>query len=336
MEVLIRWAGLPEHDTSWEPFDVVNVQFPHFHLEDKVRLWGGGNDKPPVRYTYVRRKHKGLLEGRMENGAESASEEKKKEADGSNCGGSLRGTRGFLRNIASACSSQSLSIHRLLQLVSLNCLPLAFCNEIHERFLGAKHKTNKEASPSAPLDQGAEILFLDNANEIGFVVFDDDGIGESVELDPSQFSSLLESKPNNYKFSSVHNWLQCRAVLDGSLDGANETICGKWRRAPLFEVQTDDWECYCSVLWDSRYADCAVPQEMETDKVLEQLKDFEKLRPRLWERRKISDHTKSNDLNVWRMEDLQPQALETGKRTMDFEGMVRIFKEVIEEDFSFA
>ncbi|XP_024024240.1 uncharacterized protein LOC21399898 isoform X2 [Morus notabilis] len=123
---------------------------------------------------------------------------------------------------------------------------------------------------------------------------DDDGIGESVELDPSQFSSLLESKPNNYKFSSVHNWLQCRAVLDGSLDGANETICGKWRRAPLFEVQTDDWECYCSVLWDSRYADCAVPQEMETDKVLEQLKDFEKLRPRLWERRKISDHTKSN------------------------------------------
>lgn len=31
-------------------------------------------------------------------------------------------------------------------------------------------------------------------------------------------------------------------------------------RAPLFEVQTDDWECFCAVLWDPAHADCAVPQ----------------------------------------------------------------------------
>ncbi|TXG57757.1 hypothetical protein EZV62_015586 [Acer yangbiense] len=32
--------------------------------------------------------------------------------------------------------------------------------------------------------------------------------------------------------------------------------------APLFEVQTDDWECFCSVHWDPTHADCAVPQGM--------------------------------------------------------------------------
>lgn len=55
LEVLIRWENLPEHEATWEPFDVVNGQFPQFHLEEKVRLWGGSNDKPPVRFTYARR-----------------------------------------------------------------------------------------------------------------------------------------------------------------------------------------------------------------------------------------------------------------------------------------
>jgi len=31
-------------------------------------------------------------------------------------------------------------------------------------------------------------------------------------------------------------------------------------RAPLFEVQTDSWECFCSILWDPAHADCAVRQ----------------------------------------------------------------------------
>lgn len=125
----------------------------------------------------------------------------------------------------------------------------------------------------------------------GPIESDDDDIGKLLEVHPSQFASLLELKPNDYKCSSSHNWLQCRAALDGS----GETICGKWRRAPPFEVQTDEWECYSSVLWDPRYADCAVPQELKTCEVLGQLKYSEKLRPRIWEKRQISsDHTKHN------------------------------------------
>lgn len=31
-------------------------------------------------------------------------------------------------------------------------------------------------------------------------------------------------------------------------------------RAPLYVVQTDDWDCSCSILWDPIHADCAVPQ----------------------------------------------------------------------------
>jgi hypothetical protein len=31
-------------------------------------------------------------------------------------------------------------------------------------------------------------------------------------------------------------------------------------RAPLFEIQTDDWECFCAIHWDPLHADCAVPQ----------------------------------------------------------------------------
>ncbi|KAI3701621.1 hypothetical protein L6452_26834 [Arctium lappa] len=101
---------------------------------------------------------------------------------------------------------------------------------------------------------------------------------EPVELSPldcASYQDLGSSKLS--RLSSIGNWLQCREVVDG-VDG---TICGKWRRAPLFEVQTDDWECFCSVLWDPTHADCAVPQELDTDQVLKQLKYIEMLRPRL-------------------------------------------------------
>ncbi|CAB4292689.1 unnamed protein product [Prunus armeniaca] len=86
---------------------------------------------------------------------------------------------------------------------------------------------------------------------------DIDGIGEPLELDSSEYVRLNElncNKPS--RVSSIGNWLQCREVVDS----ANGTICGKWRRAPLFEVQTDDWECFCSILWDPSHADCNVPQ----------------------------------------------------------------------------
>ncbi|GJU18978.1 putative mitochondrial protein [Tanacetum coccineum] len=35
-EVLIRWKSLPEYESTWEPFQLIQNQFPDFHLEDKV------------------------------------------------------------------------------------------------------------------------------------------------------------------------------------------------------------------------------------------------------------------------------------------------------------
>ncbi|KAF2535512.1 hypothetical protein F2Q68_00019310 [Brassica cretica] len=51
-------------------------------------------------------------------------------------------------------------------------------------------------------------------------------------------------------------------------------------RAPRSEVQTNKWECFCSVFWDPLHADCAVPQELETDEIMQQLKYINMLRPR--------------------------------------------------------
>lgn len=55
LEVLIKWQQLPSFENTWEEFDTLNEQLPNFHLEDKVRLWGGGNDRPLIRYTYARK-----------------------------------------------------------------------------------------------------------------------------------------------------------------------------------------------------------------------------------------------------------------------------------------
>ncbi|KAK8482671.1 hypothetical protein V6N13_015290 [Hibiscus sabdariffa] len=63
------------------------------------------------------------------------------------------------------------------------------------------------------------------------------------------------------KVSSIGNWLQCREFIEG-IGSSKGTICGKWRRALHFEVQTDDWECFCSVQWDPYHADCSVPQAL--------------------------------------------------------------------------
>ena len=54
-EVLIKWKDLPKFEATWELSSAIQQQFPHFHLEDKVRLLAGGIDKPPIRYTYARR-----------------------------------------------------------------------------------------------------------------------------------------------------------------------------------------------------------------------------------------------------------------------------------------
>ena len=42
-EVLIRWKDLPTYKATWELFDVIQQQFPDFHLEDKVVVWEGSN-----------------------------------------------------------------------------------------------------------------------------------------------------------------------------------------------------------------------------------------------------------------------------------------------------
>ena len=61
VEVMIQWQGLPEFEATWEDFSMVQHQFPDFHLEDKVKVWAGGNVRPEIRFTYTRRK-KGAAE----------------------------------------------------------------------------------------------------------------------------------------------------------------------------------------------------------------------------------------------------------------------------------
>ncbi|KAK9073832.1 hypothetical protein SSX86_006426 [Deinandra increscens subsp. villosa] len=119
---------------------------------------------------------------------------------------------------------------------------------------------------------------------------------EPMEVSPLECASYQEWDVRKLStLGSIGNWLQCREVVDG-VDGS---VCGKWRRAPLFEVQTDKWECFSSVLWDPTHADCAVPQELDTEQVLKQLKYIEMLMPRLSAKRwklgvtKRVDHPKN-------------------------------------------
>ncbi|XP_044956321.1 uncharacterized protein LOC123407282 isoform X2 [Hordeum vulgare subsp. vulgare] len=105
----------------------------------------------------------------------------------------------------------------------------------------------------------------------------DDYFVEPAELDATEMTnlSLQLSLRREDKKISIGNWIQCQEVLDSG------AICGKWRRAPLFLVQSSDWDCSCSVLWDPIHADCAVPQELDTAEVLEQLNYINKLKLRL-------------------------------------------------------
>lgn len=110
---------------------------------------------------------------------------------------------------------------------------------------------------------------------------------EHFELDHAEYvnhNGWNAEEP--FKSSAFGNWIQCREVIRKNKKDKG-IMCGKWRRAPLFVVQTDNWDCSCSVLWDPHHADCAVPQELETDVILEHLKYVEMLRPWL----NISKHS---------------------------------------------
>ncbi|XP_022894110.1 uncharacterized protein LOC111408597 [Olea europaea var. sylvestris] len=56
LDVLIQWKGLPPLEATWESYDMIKQQFLSFHLEDKVKLMGGGNDRPSIHTTYQRHK----------------------------------------------------------------------------------------------------------------------------------------------------------------------------------------------------------------------------------------------------------------------------------------
>ncbi|KAL2228902.1 UNVERIFIED_CONTAM: Tyrosine-protein kinase BAZ1B [Sesamum indicum] len=107
---------------------------------------------------------------------------------------------------------------------------------------------------------------------------DCDLIGDPLEMSSDKINLQERDSIKPLKLSSIGNWLQCREVIEGTGEGVDGTMCAKWRRAPLFEVQTDDWECFHCVLWDPAHADCAVPQ----------------LRPRLAAKRRKLDCSKSS------------------------------------------
>ena len=62
LEVLLKWKGLPEFEATWEDVSLISERFPEFHLEDKVKVWEGGNVmsgvQPHALRTYQRKKQK--------------------------------------------------------------------------------------------------------------------------------------------------------------------------------------------------------------------------------------------------------------------------------------
>ncbi|KAL6630502.1 hypothetical protein ACP70R_028575 [Stipagrostis hirtigluma subsp. patula] len=130
---------------------------------------------------------------------------------------------------------------------------------------------------------------------------------EPCELDPAELTKLNGWKKSDQSISSIGNWIQCRETLNSGDSSDKPAVCGKWRsnicfsfplsyrywyvinirphgiscRAPLYVVQSDDWDCSCCLLWDPAHADCAVPQELKTSEVLKQLKFVNMLKNQL-------------------------------------------------------
>ncbi|KAD5508053.1 hypothetical protein E3N88_15756 [Mikania micrantha] len=62
LEVLVSWKTRPVEESTWEPYDLLAEQFPHFSLEDKANFQAGSNDAIPRKSQaikmYSRRKKK--------------------------------------------------------------------------------------------------------------------------------------------------------------------------------------------------------------------------------------------------------------------------------------
>ncbi|XP_039146046.1 uncharacterized protein LOC120283429 [Dioscorea cayenensis subsp. rotundata] len=110
---------------------------------------------------------------------------------------------------------------------------------------------------------------------------DNDYFNETSALDPTEDATVTGFASNkSSRYHSIGNWVQCQEVIYNGADDEG-TICGKWRRAPLSVVQTDDWDCSFALPWDPIYADCAVPQELDTDVVHKHLKYIQMVRVRM-------------------------------------------------------
>ena len=59
LEVLIFWSDSTPESATWEQATLIQEQFLEFHLEDKVALWGAGNDRPHIVKVYSRRNKSG-------------------------------------------------------------------------------------------------------------------------------------------------------------------------------------------------------------------------------------------------------------------------------------
>ncbi|KAH0682484.1 hypothetical protein KY289_020236 [Solanum tuberosum] len=55
-EVLIKWEDLLDFENTWESYEVIDAQFPQFHLEDKVKLVRAGIVRPAINRVYSHRK----------------------------------------------------------------------------------------------------------------------------------------------------------------------------------------------------------------------------------------------------------------------------------------
>lgn len=151
-------------------------------------------------------------------------------------------------------------------------------------------RDTKPYTTSVRVGKGFQAEVLDWS---GPIKSDEDVLPEPSEIKDSEFYRLPgENMRSPIRLSSVGNWIQCQEVIDRE----NGTVCGKWRRAPLFQEETDKWECFCAVHWDPSHADCAVPQELETDQVLKQLKYIEMLRPRLAAAKRKKSDSRNNSV----------------------------------------